>query len=471
MENNYSVVYVENQDNYLTQVWLSVKRAFREFLTLPTIILVVFILLSVCANTADHQHYEWLQELRKFMKKTIFHNGKATGDLLGTIASSIITVLSLTITLLLIVVQQTSSSLTTQVFDQFLRARHNQIYFGFFVGLSFYSLIILASVNDSFNPVIGATLAFLLSMIAIYLLLILIYTTINDMRPAVIIGAIYDHIITARKNQLSFISKTRSEPCFEGLFQVSIKTNRPGYFINISENVILDAIKCITSEAEVVFTVSIGDYLSFEDEIAYVTANSIEDGKKIGNAVGKAIEIDRQREINNDAANGVKQLKMMAWTTISTAKQSQSPGLTVIRTLGNLLLRWSSEGTEMVKKAYPIVYRDNVLPQLMDTLETLAVATSESMQHENFKEIIHTFANSYNRMSHENKVRTEDIIMRILSAMGDHVLTAPLEVELYRLVKVLKEAGSLKTAAALEIATRTLKESVGKLNSRSTRIK
>ncbi len=453
------------------QVWLTVKRAFREFLTLPTIILVVFILLAACSNMLDHNHQEWLNTVRALMKKTIFHSGGATGDLLGTIASSIITVLSLTITLLLIVVQQTASSMTTQVFDQFLRARHNQFYFGFFVGLSFYSLIVLASVNDSFNPIIGASVAFSLCVIAIYLLLILVYTTINEMRPAVIIGAIYDHIISARKKQLLFIAKTRSTPCFDGPCHVTIKTKGHGYITNIYEKRIHSAIKKLKTEVEVVLSVSLGDYVSYEDEIGYVTSTSIEDGESVGYVVGEAIEIDLQRDITNDPANGVKQLKMIAWTSISTAKQSQSPGLTIVRTLRDLLLRWSDTNHKGDNDPYPIVYKDNVMPQLMDTFETLAVATTESMQHENFKEIIRTFSSAYDRLSGENKIRTEDIIMRILSGMGDHMLTASLEDDLNILVKVLRNAGSIETANAVEMATNTLKQSVGRLNSRSTRIK
>ncbi len=103
---------------------------------------------------------------------------------------------------------------------------------------------------------------------------------------------------------------------------------------------------------------------------------------------------------------------------MSTAKQVQFPGMFAIRSLRDLLLRWSAMDMEADKDTHPIVYKDNVVPQLMDTFETLAVVSSESMQHENFQEIIHTFTAVFNRLSYENKIRTEDIIMRILSAMG-----------------------------------------------------
>jgi uncharacterized membrane protein len=90
------------------------------------------------------------------LQTRIFADAKATSDLLGTIASSIITVTSITISVLLLAVQQAAGSLTHQVFDQFLRRRQNQFHFGFFVGLALYTLVTLATVGESFNPVLGA---------------------------------------------------------------------------------------------------------------------------------------------------------------------------------------------------------------------------------------------------------------------------------------------------------------------------
>jgi hypothetical protein len=88
-------------------------------------------------------------------------------------------------TLLLLIVQQSASTMTTQVFDQFLRRRSNQMYFGFFVGLAVYTLITLATVDEPFNPVFAATLAFVLTVIALFLLIVLFYATIHQKRPPV----------------------------------------------------------------------------------------------------------------------------------------------------------------------------------------------------------------------------------------------------------------------------------------------
>lgn len=194
-------------------LWDEIRRAFAEFLGTPTVVIVAFLLVAAGSYSLDQTEIAGFQALRGVLRRHVFADSKATSDLLGTIAGGIITVTSIIISLLLVALQQSAASLTHQVFDQFLRRRVNQFYFGFFVGLALFALVTLATVTESFNPVFGATLAFLLTMIALYLLLLLLYTTINQMRPAVIIAAIHSHTLAARQFQRPLILKTRRSWC------------------------------------------------------------------------------------------------------------------------------------------------------------------------------------------------------------------------------------------------------------------
>lgn len=465
---NFVIIKEENA-SHLHRIWESVRQSFREFLKVPAFIIIGFLVVCAAANIIDHEKFVSLNSLTDFLKNTIFNAPKATSALMGTIASSIITVTSLSVTLLLIVVQQTASTMSTEVFDQFLRSRHNQTYFGFFVGLSLYSLIVLATVNDNFNPVFSASLAMVFIGVALFLLIILIYTTINDMRPVSIINSIYDLTLKARKKQMHFIRKTRREAIYEGPCKISIQIKEHGYITRINFDRIYTAIKKAKAEVEVVLKVSIGEYVTFQDEIAFVTSENEADGKTVSNVVRKFINIDEKNDIGSDPFGGIVEMETIGWTSISTAKSNPAPGLITIRFLCNLLLRWSYINDEPDKNIYPIVYVDNVVPRLMDTFTTLMVAASESMQHQNFIEILHTFIKVYDRLSPENKSRAADIILRLLSAMGDFVLTAPLEAELNKLIKILSEDGSVEIANAVEAAKNKLKQTIGKLNSRATR--
>jgi len=212
----------------ISNLWDAIRRAFAEFLTIPTCLIVSFLLLAASSYALDHTEIIWLEPIRQVLQTRVFSDAGATSALLSTIASSLITATSITISLLLIAVQQSAGSMTSEVFEQFLRRRQNQFYFEFFVGFALYALVTLATVDEPFNPVFGATLAFLLTIIALYLLLLLFYTTINQMRPVEIIETIHDHILAAREQQLPLLRKTRRASRYNGAAYVSVQATSMG---------------------------------------------------------------------------------------------------------------------------------------------------------------------------------------------------------------------------------------------------
>ena len=161
----------------------------------------------------------------------------------GTIATSLITVTSITFSLLLLAVQQGASALTNQVFDQFLRRRGNQFYFGFFVGLSVFALSNLVTTSRSHRPIFGALIAAVLTAVALCLIVVLIYTTIDQMRPSMIVKAIHGHVLKAREAQLSLLRATR-RPAFSKAPMVlrRIVSEHQGYVTSIEVDRIARAV-------------------------------------------------------------------------------------------------------------------------------------------------------------------------------------------------------------------------------------
>lgn len=106
----------------------------------------------------------------------------------------------------------------------------------------------------------------------------------------------------------------------------------------------------------------------------------------------------------------------------------------------------------------------------MSAFEALAVVSSESMQHQNYIEVLRTFSLLFDRLPKDLQLRGEDLILRILSALGDHVLTAELDSALSQLGEKLQIVGRIETAVAVQKARDELSASIGRLNSRSTRV-
>jgi uncharacterized membrane protein len=300
----------------LSNTFDAVRRAFSEFLRIPTGIIVVFLLLAVCSYLLDQTRLAWLEPARQLLKRHVFADPKATSELLGAIAAGIITMTSVTISLLLVAVQQAASSLTGAVYDQFLRRRQNQIYFGFFVGLALYALITLATVNAPFNPVFGGAVAFFGTVVALYLLILLLYTTINQMRPVEIIEAIHDHVLSARQRQEKFLTRTRRTSRVTGPSRACVRAGRNGFVTAIDLNSLDQVLSASSSQTEVILLVSSGSNVAFQTPVAEIKTDAAEEIEKISDAIHCAVRLERQRDILVDPAYGIEQLEMIGWTSI-----------------------------------------------------------------------------------------------------------------------------------------------------------
>jgi uncharacterized membrane protein len=447
----------------------TVRRAFDEFLTLPTAVVVAFLLLAAGTYALDRAELPALAPAHAALQSLVFGSSKATSDLLGTIASGLITVTSITVSLLLVALQQAASSLTSGVVDQFLRRRLNQFYFGFFVGLSLYALVTLATITDDFNPVFGATLAFLLTAVAMCMLILLLYTSVDQMRPAEIVEEIHRLTLLAGERHEALVRRTRRMPRSTAPITGTVTARDHGYVTRID----VDALAAVTdgadADAEIEVLPSIGAFVAFHDPIARVRGLRCDDSSI--DAIRRAIELEVQRDVVLDPAAGIEELEMIGWTSISSAKSNPGAGLLAIRILRDVMAHWCAmKGDEKAAGTTRIVYHDDVFEQLFGAFEDFAIAASESMQHQAFLEVVHTFATMYERLPATERWRVDDVVLRILSALGDLVLTRELERALAELAATLRAAQRTATADAVDGARTRLAGSIGALNSRSTRV-
>lgn len=451
-----------------------IRRAFSDFLAVPTATVAAFLLLAFGTYMLDRKVVTSLEPLRAFLRMHLVVDPTATTALLGVIAGGLITITSITFSLLLLAVQQSAAALTSQVLDQFLRRRLNQLYFGVFVGVSLYALVILATTNTNVTPVFGATCALVLTLIALMVLVLLLYTTLNQMRPNRIIEAIHDLTLRARERELALLSRTRREPVLRGAaVKVVVRSEHNGYVASLGLDRIGRAAKTVSGEAEVVLLVSMGTFVCFHDPIAEVSAPNEAEAHAIATAVRLAVDLQRQRDFHVDSGFGVMQLANIGWTSISSSKSNPAPGLAAIRELRDLLSRWSEETIPECappSKAVPVVYRDSALEGVIGALESLAVAASESIQHQSCAEVVRSLAIIFPRLPAALKPRAEETVMSIISGLGDHVLTMDLRDALDRLIDSLTSNGRPDSAAALCRARAELAESLGVLNSRGTRV-
>jgi len=441
-----------------------VRRAFAEFLSIPTLIIAAFLGLGAVMLQLDHLRTDdgWPQ---------LFPGThESVRALLETIATSIITVTSITFSLLLLAVQQGASSLTAQVYDQFLRRRANQAYFGYFTGLALYCLVILAFTHPSYTPVYSAVLAFLLTVVALYLLILLIYSTIDQMRPVTIVENIRNHTLRARAAQMPLLCRTaRHAP--DGAHKPIIARDS-GYLTLIDYDALVRAARGCDGVTGVILLRAVGDYVSIGEELAQVRLTDPGSAPDL-EAIRAALPLRAQRDLDQDCAFGIEQLTTIGWTSASTSKSNPHPAQLVCYNLRDLVASWTDQGQLMVPceagQEFTMVYPDNVPTALLRSFESLAVVASESMQHQTLAGVYRALALALGRIEEPLKAEVAGIVDRSLAALGDQVLTAELGEAIDCLAQALDRAGL--DASELRSARAELGQSRGKLNSRATRVK
>jgi hypothetical protein len=463
----------------LDDVLASARRGFHEFLKVPILVVLAFLALAIAADLLDRSDIVVVRHARQFIQNFVFGKAQGTRDLMGSIASGVITMTSITISVLLVAVQQSSTNLTPLVFDQFLRRRQNQIYFGYFVGLAIHALLVLASVDGPFVPVLGASLTLLLTVGSLVMMVLLLYTTIDQMRPAQIIESIHDHVLRAKVRRERLLAATRRAPAWRDGHRRPVRALREGFVTELDlRRVDRFRKRSRGTPFEIVYTVSVGTYVACHDtigEIRYGAADQVEPLERLARA---GLHLQNERDLTIDPSYGLEELQTIAWTSISSAKQNQSPGLLCIRALRDILSRWGDHGGDPdsappapLPEPLPIVYNDRLIDDLLNTFEALATITSESLQEQCYTEVLVSVASCFPRMRREVQDRLADLTLRILSGLGDHVLTLPLEQRLIEVARAFADGGRPEAAAAVEQARRQLKDTVGKLGSRGSRVR
>lgn len=442
----------------IQRVWQAIYAAFTAFLAVPTLLILGFLALAISMYALDQTSPALLGPLRAFLRAHAFRSGSATSTLLTTVATGLITISSITFSLLLLAIQQSASNLTSQVFAQFLRRTINQVYLGYFVGLTLYTLIILVTVNRPHNPILGATLDIVFTVIALYLLILLLYSTINQIRPSQVVESIHDLTLRARQSQLPLIQRTRRSSQSPHPVRATFHAPRYGYLIKVHLKPIEQALQGTDTEVELLDP--IGHFFAFHDQIALIRARNAEEADAARRALSSALEIQPSRNLQGDPSFGVDELLVIAWTAISTAKQNLEPGQLVIRLLRDLLAHWVDEDPSS-NAAIAVVYPDRLYSQTLDAMEALCSITSLSHQFQIVAETMRSLAFLLPSFPADLQTQSEQIILRLLPVAGTQFPAAELNQSLCLLAHTLRECGKHDTAHKVEKAAKTLGQKIG----------
>ncbi|MDP9393984.1 MAG: DUF2254 domain-containing protein [Actinomycetota bacterium] len=437
------------------------RRGVAEFLRIPLVMIAVFACAGLVVAWVD-VNVKGGGALRQLAQAMV--PGEGAIDFMSAVATSIITVTSITFSVLLLAVQQTASSLTAVVFDQFLRRRANQLYFGFFIGLSTFSFIVLGAARKDPAPAFGGAITMILTVVALVVLVLLIHGSIDQMRPASVVRSIHELALRARERELVLLGRTRgTRRTPENVPERVVTVHDSGYVVSLDTDRLAGVARAAGPDVEVIVEGRLGDYIIYDDVVVRLAGVTPQEDRWDAD-VRAAFGIDDIRDVDVEAGYATDQLENIAWAASSSAQQSPNTAIAAVRALRDLLARWLAGGErDRSSRAeqpedLPVVYADGAVPRVLRSIATVTVACAESRQPQTCAELMRAFAGTAPRVRDNDREEFARAVRSVLPSVIQHAQTLALDEALHDLFRVLRECGYDADAVAevrgsLELAT------------------
>jgi uncharacterized membrane protein len=265
----------------------------------------------------------------------------AARTVLSVIAGSLVTVAGVTLSITIVVLQLTSSQFSPRIISTFFDDRLTQVTVGSFAGIFVFAIVVLGSVSDSFVPRLAVVLAGLLAIVAVALLIVFIHHVTQLIQVSHLSGEIARKTL-ARLDVLfpggqapdaddadAAVERWRSEP------SVTVTAAAPGYLRAVDVERLAQALGGIAERAVVVARP--GDFVALgEALVEYWPAGAA--GLDEARA-RRAFDIDRERDLEQDVAFGLRQLGDTAIRALSPSVNDPTTACTCIGYMRSILVR------------------------------------------------------------------------------------------------------------------------------------
>ncbi|WP_162561253.1 DUF2254 family protein [Methylobacterium terrae] len=432
------------------------RRSFSEFLGLPVLIVLGFVVLAGVIDRLDNDagpRTAW-GPVRLFLSQYVGDTQSAI-SMLSTIAGSLISVTSITFSILLLAVQQGAATLNSQIVDHYLRRRANSAWFGFFVGVSLFVLVTLVQTTHTTAPVLGVMSSTLLGAVSLVALVVLIYTTIDQTRPATAIATIRAAALAARARQLPLLAAS-AEPAGTPPDGVAVVAAAGGYLTRIDVDALTRALSS-APRMHLALPVPVGGFVPPGGTVAVLSGGGA--GPALVEAVRDALAIEEQRDVAHDPAFSLGHIGTIGWTAISTARSDPAVGAIAVHALQRLLHEWAAPVPRAA--AARIAYRDRLPDQVLDAIESLIVAAAESRQHQSLALILRALASSLPALAEPQQRGIARLATTVAPSLASHLPTRMLREDTALLIAAFRRIGRREAADRLsEILAHVVRETV-----------
>ena len=313
------------------------RNLFNVFWFIPGLVSLLGPLLALFFLILDHH-------LGRAENLFLFSGGAAEAStILSTLAGSLITVVGLTFSITIVVLQLVSSQYTPRALRSFLQDRLTQVVAGGFAAISAYCLIVLTTIQDSsspdqsFFPALSITVAMGLGFLGLVLLLIFIHHAGSVIQVAHITAHLTMQTMRAIDLQSQgWMSESLEEgypliqPRHREEVPACLRAPHAGYIQRIAFSSLVKDLQRWGLSLHLL--VCPGDFVTEETAIAEVfPAEAVE--ATCRRAILHCISIECERDVIQDARFGIRQLADIALRALSPAVNDPTTAVLCIQYL------------------------------------------------------------------------------------------------------------------------------------------
>jgi uncharacterized membrane protein len=274
----------------------------------------------------------------------------AARSVLGSVASGVISMASLTLSLTIVTLQLASSQFTPRALKNLLADRVNQVVAGAFLGTVAYALLVLRAVREDdqedsgFVPALSVTVGIGLALLALALLLVFVHHVGQIIKVEQIAAAIGRASLKAADR---LYPEPYGEPAEESGRPLSsgrpgeVTPSRPGYVEVIALDRLTTVLQGRAERIEVLLAP--GDFATPGQPAVLVWPSSAL-GKRERKALRRAVAVSSERDLRNDVGFGIRQLADIALRAVSPGVNDPTTAVTCIGYITAVLERLAARG-------------------------------------------------------------------------------------------------------------------------------
>lgn len=271
--------------------------------------------------------------------------------MMSTIASSMMTVVGVTFSMILVVLALASSQYTSRILRNFMRSRVTQVVLGIFAGIFTYSLIVLRTIRGgdegAFVPSLAVFFGFVLALGGVGTLMFFIHHIASSIQASGIIASVAQETIDTIDQQ--FPEKLGHGPVEDDDGQTlrlppernwhTVPAKESGYIQRVNNAALL---RLARDRSTILWMErGIGEFVVQNTALASLALEAPPDQETIASLQATFL-ISRHRTVEQDAAFGIRQIVDVALKALSPGINDNTTAMMCVDYLTTILARLAS---------------------------------------------------------------------------------------------------------------------------------